>query len=553
MTGAIAALSRLVGRKRLIMLAAATALAAATEGIGLVLLVPLVASLDGGSVLAELPVTLPDWPLGTLLAAFVALVSLRAVADVWRSLLAQRIEIAAVDSLRMRAVNALLGAEWRALAAMEQSANRALIVTSVDRVGEAVHHFTAILRAGLVLGALAIAALALSASAALAGAAACLAALFALRNLRRQARTLGEELTRRYEAIYARIEATLSALRLVKSFGRERAEARELSQTFRHMRKAEYAYVRSAATARALLQVAAAAILALAVWLAVTWWAIPAAVLLAFVALAVRAVPLLDTFQSAAQSWNHAAPALAQAQALIARAEAGAESPASGDAPRLTSAIALEDASYAHDPARPALVQVSLFIPQGALAVLTGPSGAGKSTVADLLGGLVSPDSGQVLVDGQPLVDGARQAWRTRVAYVQQEAVLFAGSVRDNLLWAEPEADEARLREALERASAGFVHALPDGLDCPLGEGGRALSGGERQRIALARALLREPDLLILDEATSAVDPASEAQIAQAVAALEGRCTVLIIGHRGQLAQSAPLQFHIEHGRLRRA
>ena len=137
--------------------------------------------------------------------------------------------------------------------------------------------------------------------------------------------------------------------------------------------------------------------------------------------------------------------------------------------------------------------------------------------IADLLGGLVSPDRGRVLVDGVVLDGGARQGWRSRVAYVQQEAVLFSGTVRDNLLWAKPGASQAELDRALDRAAAGFVHDLPGGLDCPLGEGGRALSGGERQRIALARALLREPDLLILDEATNALDAASEAVIADAV------------------------------------
>ena len=550
MLGPFANLAELAGRTRVALLAVLTGVMALTEGVGLVLLVPLVASLDEDRTLVELPIDLPDWPLVTMLAIFVLLVAARAMADVARSLLAQRIEVAVVDGLRGRAMRALLGAEWRALAAMHQSANRALIITSIDRVGEAVYYFTTLLRTGLALGALALAAVALSPMVALGGTAAALGALFALRRSRADARRLGEELSRRYEAIHARLEASLAGLRLIKSFGREEAEARRLSTTFKRMRSAEYAYIRGAAIARAILQLAAACVLALLIWLAVTRWDVSTAILLAFVALAVRAVPLVEALQISAQGWNQAAPALAEARELIVRAEAQAEMPPIGNTPRLRGSIALEHASFAHDRERRALQDISLEISRGSIAALTGPSGAGKSTVADLLGGLISPDSGTVLIDGMTIEGGARQAWRSRVAYVQQDPVLFSGSVRDNLLWAEPGAEEKQLSDALRRASADFVHDLPGGIDCQIGEAGRALSGGERQRIALARALLREPDLLILDEATSSVDPASEDKIAEAVAGLAGACTVLVIGHRGRLAEIASLRFALEKGRL---
>ena len=143
-----------------------------------------------------------------------------------------------------------------------------------------------------------------------------------------------------------------------------------------------------------------------------------------------------------------------------------------------------------------------------------------------------------------------RQAWRSKVAYVQQDPVLFTGTICSNLAWADPAASEADLRQALADASAQFVEALPHGLDSTVGENGRQLSGCERQRIVLARALLRHPELLILDEATSALDRENESAIAEAITRLRGRLTILIIGHRGALQEIADHVVSLESGRV---
>jgi ATP-binding cassette subfamily C protein len=150
-----------------------------------------------------------------------------------------------------------------------------------------------------------------------------------------------------------------------------------------------------------------------------------------------------------------------------------------------------------------------------------------------------------VILDG-----GARRAWRSRVAYVQQEPVLFSGTLRDNLLWASPQVSEARLWQALEDASALFVRDLPQGLDTPLGESGRQLSGGERQRVVLARALLRDPVLLILDEATSALDAGNEEAIVEALQRLKSRLAIVVICHRGALVNIADRVVTMECGRV---
>lgn len=551
MTSALRTILELGKPRRLALMLALTLVVALSEGLGFVLFVPLLTGLDGvPAPTVSLGLALPDLSLGQILAALVALAALRALAELGRNLAAQKLTAAVVDGLRMRAYSALLAAEWRILARMRQSDNRAMLTANIDRVGYSVTLLADLLRIALSLAALGLAALTISPWAALAGAAAGAFFLLLLAGLRRRARGLGELLNRKYDAIYRHLDETLGGLRLIKSFGRERLSREEAREAFSGMRDVEWRYLFDSGMARAALQIGAAIAIALLIWLAIERWDIAIAILLPLVALAIRAVPLLGQMQQTGQNWAHAAPALAEVLALARRAEAAGEVRPARPAPRLTKAITLDGVALRRREGRAALEDVSLVISAGSTTALVGPSGSGKSTLADLLGGLLEADGGSIRIDDTVLTGAARTAWRSRVAYVQQDPVLFTGSVRTNLLWGAPDASEAALEAALTRAAADFIHALPGGLDCELGESGRWLSGGERQRIALARALLREPDLLILDEATSALDDASERAIAGAVAALDGKLTVLIIGHRGLLAESARRRIVLDCGRV---
>jgi ATP-binding cassette subfamily C protein len=184
------------------------------------------------------------------------------------------------------------------------------------------------------------------------------------------------------------------------------------------------------------------------------------------------------------------------------------------------------------------------------ITALEGHSGAGKSTLADLVSGLIVPEAGRVLIDGRALEGSERRAWREAVAYVHQEPILFHETIRENLRWARLDADESSMRRALADASAEFVFGLPDGLDTIVGDRGSRLSGGERQRIALARALLRDPSLLILDEPTSALDSGAEQAIVAAIKRLSGRLSVLVIAHRGSFDGVADRTIRLDRGKI---
>lgn len=206
---------------------------------------------------------------------------------------------------------------------------------------------------------------------------------------------------------------------------------------------------------------------------------------------------------------------------------------------------------YNGDTADYALRDINVFFPANQMTAVIGRSGAGKSTLIDLLMGLNKPEQGQVLIDGKPLSSDDIMAYRQVISYVPQEPYLFNATIRENLLLVESEADEAKIWEALEFAAAAeFVRKLPDRLDTYIGDRGIRLSGGERQRLVLARAILRNPAILILDEATSALDVENETKIQEALERLKGSLTIIVIAHRLTTIRNADQVIVMDQGSI---
>jgi ATP-binding cassette subfamily C protein CydCD len=216
-----------------------------------------------------------------------------------------------------------------------------------------------------------------------------------------------------------------------------------------------------------------------------------------------------------------------------------------------TAPITFNSVAFSYAPDRPALQDVSFTIPAGDRVALVGPSGAGKSTLAALLLRFIDPDRGQILLDGKPLTSLSSDAWRAQVAWLPQNPYLFNDTVMANIRLAKPDATQDRVIHAARLAHADeFIRELPEGYDTMIGERGARLSGGQAQRIALARAFLSSAPFIILDEATSNLDPQHEALLQESLdRLLQGR-TVLIIAHRLNTVVNADQIIVLSEGRV---
>jgi ABC-type multidrug transport system fused ATPase/permease subunit len=227
----------------------------------------------------------------------------------------------------------------------------------------------------------------------------------------------------------------------------------------------------------------------------------------------------------------------------------------SGTVPRepIRGAVTLDDIRFAYPTRKDieVLKGISFDVKPGQKIALAGQSGAGKSTIAQLILGFYKPTSGEIRFDGKPALEYDLRALRRQMAVVPQEVLLFGGTIRENIAYGRPGASDEAIREAARQANAlSFINGFPEGLDTIVGERGVKLSGGQRQRIAIARAILKDPVLLILDEATSALDSESEHLVQEALEGLMRNRTTLIIAHRLSTIRHVDRIFVLQEGKI---
>ena len=356
-----------------------------------------------------------------------------------------------------------------------------------------------------------------------------------------------------FDSFSAKVQGLLHGIRLVRAFATEERETRDMTETAASLSHRGVEMVTYSAFFNGLVELLTGVSM-MVVLLGGGWYylqgQISLGVLVAFFTMLGYVFKPLGTILNNIDQLFGGQVALKQVCELLDHPEVepdrvdGLEKPLAGR-------VEFRRVDFSYRGGQPALRQADLSVAPGQTVALVGHSGAGKSTFVSLLLGFYRPQSGQVLIDDVPFEDYKTKGLRGQMAVVAQDNVILAGTVRSNILYGRPEATEEELVVACEMACAwDFIKLLPQGLDTEVGERGVKLSGGQKQRLGLARALLRDPKILILDEATSALDTISERAVQQALEKLMGSRTTFIIAHRLSTVKHADLILVFDQGRI---
>ena len=382
-----------------------------------------------------------------------------------------------------------------------------------------------------------------------------LVAAVATRALIKRGSRTGAKLERGSALLNETVVQALNSMRMIRIFGQEAREHERFVRDSEQVRKAQFRLEAAWRSMQPLVDLLYVPLL-LGI-LVIAWYAdVKLAVLLPFLFLVFRLQRYVRDFDLFRLRVASHAPAADEVARLLATRDLRQPAPGRRPFTGLRQGIVFDRVGFTYgvgsdDAPRRALAEVSLEIARGETIALVGGSGAGKSTLINLLCRIADPTSGEIRVDGVPLTDIEVGSWRRRLGFAGQDADLRPGTIRYNIAYGEPDASLERIRAAAVQAHIhDFIEALPEGYETPVGVRGMQLSGGERQRIALARALLRSPEILILDEATNAVDNVAEAAIRGTLETLSGRITTIIIAHRLSSTRQADRIVVMHDGRI---
>ena len=373
-----------------------------------------------------------------------------------------------------------------------------------------------------------------------------------LKQLRRHARARTHE---RGE-VTATLAERIGAVRLIRAFGEEARESARFASQATDYRKQVIRTQRFSSLTSPLTEVFSGFLVILIIWAATR----PALIGLsaplapeAIIVFLMAALKLTSPLKTISSYPAVMAVTLASAERvfeMLDEPSAEVDRPGEGEA-RFEREVVFDRVSFRYGQGDPVLSEVSFALARGKVVALVGPSGAGKTTLADLLPRFHDPTAGRITMDGVPLTRLTRRSLRSLMGVVSQDTVLLNASMHANIAYGSPEATRAQVEAAAHAANADpFIDQLPHGYDTVLGERGTRLSGGQRQRIAIARALLRDPPILILDEATSALDTESERLVQQAIDRLMAERTVLVIAHRLATVRDADEIVVLDAGRV---
>jgi len=534
-----------------------------TQGVGLLMLIPflqligigdsaptgLVAIIGRVWNFTGLPLSLP-W----VLAVYVGIVSLYAVIQRWSTILNSKLSHAFTTKLRDDLFRSMARVQWLRFIQMRGSDINHVMTSNLTTIDNGTYGlfalistiFVVLLHIGIAMMlSFPLTCVAMVSSGAL---------LLVLRPLNRRSYDLGEEWRQTMASLFGVLMDHLAGMKVAKSFGAESRHIRSFCSLSGDLEQQANRFAGILSSTGMYYEIGGVIVVSIFFLVGVQILQIPVSRLLIMLFLFASLVPMFSWMQRTWQGTLNMLPAYKAVLEMGGKFRAAEEPLVSGQVNpiRLESGVEFRDVSFRYDKEDRnfVLTGIRLFIRARETTVILGPSGGGKSTFADLLIGLLTPDMGQVLIDGKALEGDVLHSWRRSVGYVPQESLLFHETLQENMRWASPDSSEEDIWHALKLAAADdFVRNLPDGLNTIVGDRGVRLSGGQRQRIALARALLRYPTLLLLDEATSNLDAENEQRIIQALQQLRGTMTVVFISHRQSAVECADRVVVIEGGR----
>ncbi|WP_094603904.1 Putative multidrug export ATP-binding/permease protein [Sporomusa silvacetica DSM 10669] len=350
------------------------------------------------------------------------------------------------------------------------------------------------------------------------------------------------------------LQETIAAVRVIKSFVREDYEIGRFNRENYSNFRAQMKTAQIMATLTPVVEFLVAIGITVIIWYGGTEvinGSLTAGSLIAFL---IYAVNISNPIKRLSRVYGNIQRALAAAQRVFDVLDTVPEIqdlPGARELPRITGRVAFENVDFSYKPGEPALSSVSLVAEIGQMIAIVGPSGAGKTTIANLIPRFYDPTSGRITIDGYDIKTVTLNSLREQIGIVPQETVLFNGSVYENILYGDLAANKDQVIAAAQAANAHeFIMAMPERYDTQIGERGSKLSGGQRQRIAIARAILKDPRVLILDEATSALDTESEKLVQGALDKLMVGRTSFVIAHRLSTVQRADVILVIEKGQI---
>ena len=531
-----------------------------TGGISIIMLVPMLGLLDisegAASALSIFTAPLHSLPYEAqvvlLIAGYFLLIVFKAALGRLLSIRESRFLEEYSYKLRDQLYHTVSGAKWEQLAASRQTDTINLFTGQCSQVSygvaEIIHLLTSVVSTVVSLCIAVWLSLPVTIFAIVCGG--CFAMVF--RKLMKASKEYGDEMIRINRAMYQELFSQLRSVKEVRTYGVQREHEVLFGDISRSFRDAKLKYVHLRAFPSMLYSIAAAGMIGIIFLVCVLGFRMDTARLIVLVYVFMRLWPVFSSFIGRINSILTSVPAhekLTEAFRTLSAEETG---DADCEPLAFERSIEFRNVTFAyHNSEEDVLKDVSFTLKKGTATALVGRSGAGKTTIADLLLGFLTPTKGEILIDGVPLTAENLPAWRQQMGYIPQEPLILNASVRENLQRFHPKATEADMVEALKKAQAWtLVENLPEGLDTNLGDEGVRLSGGERQRIVLARVLMGHPRLIVMDEATSAMDYENETAVRQAISGLGGGVTLLIIAHRLATVRTAGYALVLENGHI---